>query len=221
MDIEDHHILHGNIAIIYEKDKNDVLSSLTKDYTSLIICDLKEDTIQIIKQDEKAYSTKLNCHCYTESMHHFYDHYLIHESCPEYIHILSREPLMKRLRDKGSFELKYQIYPNENEAVNISLKAVFLYEDKNHFNVTMAFRPVDEIIKKEKVLELQREIIEGLGKEYFSVLLLDLEQGQIFSYREVSVDGKHNSNFCREYENRWCKFLPAYATKMVSEEIIL
>ena len=222
MDIEDHHILHGNIAditkFIYEKEKNDVLSSLTKDYTSLIICDLKEDTIQIIKQDEKAYSTKLNRHCYTESMHHFYDHYLIHESCPEYIHILSREPLMKRLRDKGSFELKYQIYPNENGAVNISLKAVFLYEDENHFNVTMAFRPVDEIIKKEKVLELQREIIEGLGKEYFSVLLLDLEQGQIFSYREVSEDGKRISDFCREYENRWCKFLPAYATKMVSEE---
>lgn len=37
MDIEDHHILHGNIAVIYEKEKNDVLSSLTKDYTSLII----------------------------------------------------------------------------------------------------------------------------------------------------------------------------------------
>ena len=140
MDIEDHHILHGNIAVIYEKEKNDVFSSLTKDYTSLIICDLKENTVQIIKLDEKAYSTKLNCHCYTESMHHFYDHYLIHESCPEYIHILSREPLMKRLRDNGNFELKDQIYPNENGVVNISLKAVFLYEDKNHFNVTMAFR---------------------------------------------------------------------------------
>ena len=114
MDIEDHHILHENIAVIYEKEKNDVLSSLTKDYTSLIICDLKENTVQIIKLDEKAYSTKLNRHCYTESMHHFYDHYLIHESCPEYIHILSREPLMKRLRDNENFELKDQIYPNEN-----------------------------------------------------------------------------------------------------------
>lgn len=82
----------------------------------------------------------MNRRCYTESMHHFYDQYLIHESCPEYIHILSREPLMKRLRDNGNFELKDQIYPNENGVVNISLKAVFLYEDKNHFNVTMAFR---------------------------------------------------------------------------------
>lgn len=73
---------------------------------------------------------------------------------------------------------------------------------------------MDEIIKKEKVLELQREIIEGSGKEYFSVLLLDLEQGQIFSYRQVSVDGKHNSNFvvsmrivgvnfCQPMPQRW------------------
>ena len=36
----------------------------------------------------------------------------------------------------------------------------------------MGFRPIDEIVKREKVLELQREIIEGLGKEYFFVLTM-------------------------------------------------
>lgn len=82
----------------------------------------------------------------------------------------------------------------------------------------MGFRPIDEIVKREKVLELQREIIEGLGKEYFSVLLLELDSGQIFSYREVGENGKRIADFCRKYENQWCELLPAYADEIVTDE---
>ena len=82
----------------------------------------------------------------------------------------------------------------------------------------MGFRPIDEIVKRERVLELQREIIEGLGKEYFSVLLLELDSGQIFSYREVGENGKQIADFCRKYENKWCELLPAYADEIVTDE---
>ena len=82
----------------------------------------------------------------------------------------------------------------------------------------MGFRPIDEVIKRERVLELQREIIEGLGKEYFSVLLLELDSGQIFSYREVGENGKRIADFCRKYENQWCELLPAYADEIVTDE---
>ena len=82
----------------------------------------------------------------------------------------------------------------------------------------MGFRPIDEIVKREKVLELQREIIEGLGKEYFSVLLLELDSGQIFSYREVGENGKRIADFCRKYGNQWCELLPAYADEIVTDE---
>ncbi|WP_419006700.1 ATP-binding protein [Holdemanella porci] len=82
----------------------------------------------------------------------------------------------------------------------------------------MGFRPIDEIVKREKVLELQREIIEGLGKEYFSVLLLELDSGQIFSYREVGENGKRIADFCCKYENQWCALLPAYADEIVTDE---
>ena len=50
MDIEDHHILHGSIAVIYEKEKNDVLSSLTKDYTSLIIWRIRYKSLNKMKR---------------------------------------------------------------------------------------------------------------------------------------------------------------------------
>ena len=220
IEIEGDSILHGHISdmteFIREKEQNNILSALTMDYTSLVLCDLKQDTVEVIKQD--ASCAEMNWHSYSESLNYFYDNVLMKDSCPNYMDILSNASLMRTLKEQGSFEWQFQILPDENGISNLGARAVFLYEDLNHFKIIMGFRPIDEIVKREKVLELQREIIEGLGKEYFSVLLLELDSGQIFSYREVGENGKRIADFCREYENQWCELLPAYADEIVTDE---
>lgn len=217
---EGNSILHGHISdvteFIREKEQNNILSALTMDYTSLVLCDLKQDTVEVIKQD--ASCAEMNWDSYSESLNYFYDNVLMKDSCPNYMDILSNESLMRTLKEQGSLEWHFQIVPDENGISNLGARAVFLYEDLNHFKIIMGFRPIDEIVKREKVLELQREIIEGLGKEYFSVLLLELDSGQIFSYREVGENGKRIADFCRKYENQWCALLPAYADEIVTEE---
>ena len=70
--------------------------------------------------------------------------------------------------------------------------------------------------KKEQEIELQREIIEGLGKEYFSVLAVELDKDRVLSYRESGENGKIISDFCRKCGNRWSKIIPSYAKTMVS-----
>ena len=217
---EGNSILHGHISdvteFIREKEKNNILSALTMDYTSLVLCDLKQDTVEVIKQD--ASCAEMNWHSYSESLNYFYDNVLMKDSCPNYMDILSNESLKRTLKEQSSLEWHFQIVPDENGISNLGARAVFLYEDLNHFKIIMGFRPIDEIVKREKVLELQREIIEGLGKEYFSVLLLELDSGQIFSYREVGENGKRITDFCRKYENQWCALLPAYADEIVTDE---
>lgn len=220
IDIEGDSILHGNISdvteFIREKEQNNILSALTMDYTSLVLCDLKQDTVEVIKQD--ASCSEMNGHSYSESLNYFYDNVLMKDSCPNYMDLLSNASLMRTLKEQGSLEWQFQIVPDENGVSNLGARAVFLYEDLNHFKIIIGFRPIDEIVKREKVLELQREIIEGLGKEYFSILLLELDSGQIFSYREVGENGKCIADFCRKYENQWCAFLPAYADEIVTDE---
>ena len=220
IDIEGDSILHGNISdvteFIREKEQNNILSALTMDYTSLVLCDLKQDTVEVIKQDTSC--AEMNGHSYSESLNYFYDNVLMKDSCPNYMDLLSNASLMRTLKEQGSLEWQFQIVPDENGVSNLGARAVFLYEDLNHFKIIMGFRPIDEIVKREKVLELQREIIEGLGKEYFSILLLELDSGQIFSYREVGENGKCIADFCRKYENQWCAFLPAYADEIVTDE---
>lgn len=217
---EGNSILHGHISdvteFIREKEQNNILSALTMDYTSLVLCDLKQDTVEVIKQD--ASCAEMNWDSYSESLNYFYDNVLMKDSCPNYMDILSNESLMRTLKEKGSLEWQFQILPDENGISNLGARAVFLYEDLNHFKIIMGFRPIDEVIKRERVLELQREIIEGLGKEYFSVLLLELDSGQIFSYREVGENGKRIADFCRKYGNQWCELLPAYADEIVTDE---
>lgn len=220
IDIEGDSILHGNISdvteFIREKEQNNILSALTMDYTSLVLCDLKQDTVEVIKQD--ASCAEMNWHTYSESLNYFYDNVLMKDSCPNYMDLLSNGSLMRTLKEQGSLEWHFQIVPDENGISNLGARAVFLYEDLNHFKIIMGFRPIDEVIKRERVLELQREIIEGLGKEYFSVLLLELDSGQIFSYREVGENGKRIADFCRKYGNQWCELLPAYADEIVTDE---
>lgn len=217
---EGNSILHGHISdmteFIREKEQNNILSALTMDYTSLVLCDLKQDTVEVIKQD--ASCAEMNWDSYSESLNYFYDNILMKDSCPNYMDILSNGSLMRTLKEQGSLEWHFQIVPDENGISNLGARAVFLYEDLNHFKIIMGFRPIDEIVKREKVLELQREIIEGLGKEYFSVLLLELDSGQIFSYREVGENGKRIADFCRKYGNQWCALLPAYADEIVTDE---
>ena len=70
--------------------------------------------------------------------------------------------------------------------------------------------------KKEQEIELQREIIEGLGKEYFSVLAVELDKDRVFYYRESDENGKIISDFCRKCDNRWSQIIPSYAETMVS-----
>ena len=94
--------------------------------------------------------------------------------------------------------------------------AVRLSNEEDHFKIILGFRSVDEIIKKEQEIELQREIIEGLGKEYFSVLAVELDKDRVFSYRESEENGKIISDFCRKCDNRWSQIIPSYAETMVS-----
>lgn len=57
----------------------------------------------------------------------------------------------------------------------------------------------------------------GLGKEYFSVLAVELDKDQVLSYRESGENGKIISDFCKKCGNRWSKIIPSYAETMVSD----
>lgn len=208
-----------------DEERNQMMSVLTMDYTTVIMGDLKQNTMVVVKDNGQMYNdngiddlfTGDNKN-YMYNLRNFYENILVKESFPNFMEVLSPIPFMDALKKKDSVEIQYKIMPNRAGYETLYARAIRLYDDTHHFKFVMGFRPMDEDRKKENVLELQREIIEGIGKDYFSVLLLDLENGQIYSFREAGKDGKRISDFCRTYHDLWIDFLPAYAQNLVSEE---
>ena len=205
-------------------ERNQVLSALSRYYTTVLLCDLKQDTFEIIKADAFTYNDHeekqelvRGSNCYSERIRYFFENVLIKDSAPEYLEKLLPDNLMKELKETDIIELYHKTIPNENGFKHFLARAIRLFNDEEHFKIILDFYSVDEIIKKEQEIELQREIIAGLGKEYFSVLAVNLEKDQVFSYRESEENGRIISDFCRECDNRWSKIIPSYAKVMVSD----
>lgn len=205
-------------------ERNQVLSALSRYYTTVLLCDLKQDTFEIIKADAFTYNDHeekqelvRGSNCYSERIRYFFENVLIKDSAPEYLERLLPDHLMKELKETDIIELYHKTIPNENGFKHFLARAIRLSYDEEHFKIILGFYSVDEIIKKEQEIELQREIITGLGKEYFSVLAVDLDKDQVFSYRESEENGRIISDFCRECDNRWSKIIPSYAKVMVSD----
>ena len=205
-------------------ERNQVLSALSRYYTTVLLCDLKQDTFEIIKADAFTYNDHeekqelvRGSNCYSERIRYFFENVLIKDSAPEYLEKLLPDNLMKELKETDIIELYHKTIPSENGFKHFLARAIRLSYDEEHFKIILSFYSVDEIIKKEQEIEFQREIIAGLGKEYFSVLAVDLDKDQVFSYRESEENGRIISDFCRECDNRWSKIIPSYAKVMVSD----
>ena len=206
------------------EDSNRILSALSMDYTTVLLCDLKQDTFEIIKGDTFTHNTHIEkqqsirkTNCYSERVRYFFENVLVKDSAPEYLERLLPDYLMKELKETDSIEIYHKTIPNESGSRHFLARAIRLSDEEDHFKIILGFYSVDEIIKKEQEIELQREIIEGLGKEYFSVLAVELDKDRVFSYRESEENGKIISDFCRKCDNRWSKIIPSYAKTMVSD----
>lgn len=203
---------------------NQIISALTKDYTTILLCDLKQDTFEIIKGDTFTHNVPAEkqqlvpeSNCYSERVQYFFENVLIKDSAPEYLERLLPDNLMKELKETDSIEIYHKTIPNGTGFRHFLARAIRLSNEEDHFKIILGFYSVDEIMKKEQEIELQREIIEGLGKEYFSVLAVELDKDRVFSCRESGENGKIISDFCRKCGNRWSKIIPSYAKTMVSD----
>ena len=203
---------------------NQILSVLSRDYTTILLCDLKQDTFEIIKGDTFTHNVPAEkqqlvpeSNCYSERVQYFFENVLIKDSAPEYLKRLLPDNLMKELKETDSIEIYHKTIPNGTGFRHFLARAIRLSNEEEHFKIILGFYSVDEIMKKEQEIELQREIIEGLGKEYFSVLAVELDKDRVFSYRESEETGRIFLDFSRKYGNRWSKMVPFYAKTMVAD----
>lgn len=85
----------------------------------------------------------------------------------------------------------------------------------------LGLRDVDEEarrqLKQTRQLEMQREIIEGLGSEYYSVLLVNPETDTVSFYRSSTEHTASTNDILFRSQNCWSTHMQNYAAEQVSE----
>ncbi|WP_432628146.1 hybrid sensor histidine kinase/response regulator [Brotaphodocola sp.] len=128
--------------------------------------------------------------------------------------------LRKKVPDKGLFKIGFRRILNgvysyyEINVVKITDKngAITFILGMRDVNDEMNFR-----LRQEKKMELQKEVIEGLAAEYFSVLLVNADSDTVEIVREDDKMGQGIVKENYDGESCWSCMIARYATELVSD----
>ena len=127
--------------------------------------------------------------------------------------------LQEKVPDRGLFKIGFRRVVNGVSSY-YEMNTIKVVDEKGTGTFILGMRDVDAEVrsqlKQTKEMEMQREIIEGLGTEYFSVLLVDPETDHAVVFREEE-NGQMIAEFCRNYNNHWSEFIAHYANEKVSD----
>lgn len=128
--------------------------------------------------------------------------------------------LQEKVPDKGLFKIGFRRIL-DGESSYYEMNTVKIKDKEGMVTFIMGMRDVDAEVrsqlKQTREMEIQREIIEGLSSEYFSVLLVDLKTEQVAVFREEGINGQRIAAFCQDNNNCWSGIISSYARELVSD----
>lgn len=190
--------LQSSLNVLNNEKK--ILDALTTDYISFFFCDLTDDLVVSLKQENyinAAISEKTltsGQYSYSFRIKDYFDKYVVKESAPDFVEKLSADYLMEYLSHNRRFAYRYRSYPNAAGQQYFEVQVVKL-EDSQGFKTVMGFRYIDDIVaeqeKQKTQLEnalaeakLNSEIIGSIGKIYWLIYRLDIKSGM---FEEISA----------------------------------
>lgn len=196
------HLLEGNVENL-ERERQ-ILMILCEDSTSVFKVNLANDTAEVIKMDSEAnvstllFPKKNQILSYSKAMKEFYDKFIVKESAKDYLKTFSIENLKKELSEKEKISSQFEMIPNAKGQQYFEIRATKISRTEEAFQMLLDFRHVDEIVAEEKKHQRElkealdetrrnNEIISAIGKIYFSIYHIDIENGCL---KELSNNNK-------------------------------
>ena len=128
--------------------------------------------------------------------------------------------LLNRVPEVGLYKLGYKRIINGIISY-FEMNTVRMADESGRITFILGLRDVDEEARRQlrqtREMEVQREIIEGLGSEYYSVLLVNPDTDVVTTYRAEEAEGRAIEAYFRRYGNCWFKGILAYSEEMISE----
>ena len=207
------------------QEESAVSSALSQEYSSLFKIDSKSGKMFLyrtdgIGMDPALLEELLEIGDYESVLSRYIDAYVVLEDQERLRESTGLDRLLKRVPETGLYKLGYRRIMN-GVISYYEMNTVKTFDKNGNIVFILGMRDVDEEMRRQlkqtREMEMQREIIEGLGSEYYSVLLVNPDTDKVTIYREEDEDGLAVGEYFRRHGNCWSKGLRSYAEELVSE----
>lgn len=201
-----------------------ISGALSREYHSLFTINAKTREISVYQTDGIGMSAQnlqslMAVGDYREVISAYIDTYVVPEDQERIRESTRLEVLLERVPGDGIYKLGYK-RKMDGVTSYFEMNVVRIVDEKVTF--ILGIRDVDQEMRRQlkqtREMEVQREIIEGLGSEYYSVLLLDVERDIVTTYRAEDEDGRAIDDYFRKHDSCWSEGMVRYAEELVSEE---
>ena len=167
---------------------------------------------------QDRYGEKFAVGNYEENISSYVDNDVFEEDRPLFSKLRSVSDILQLLKDKKTYSFNYRVFRN-HQIHYFECQLVKPNPVRNEF--VIGFKNTDEKIRRQlkqiHEMEMQREIIEGIGSEYYSVLLVNPETDSATVYRAQDEDGRAIAEYFHRYDYCWSKTVESYADEMISD----
>ena len=213
------------------RDEMEIAGALSRDYPDVVLLDLANDTAVTIKRQGSIIpeDQRVVRRSYKDTWEYYISKYVLEEDRAALEDAIFVDKVKSALEKSDEYSCSYRVIADETGIHYYQASFIRFYSrHKTESQIILGFRCVDAIVEEErknrnrqlkqtKEMEMQREIIEGLGFEYYSVLLVDPDTDTVTTYRAEGEDGRAITDYLNKYHNHWSKGMLNYAEELVSE----
>ena len=220
-------------AIVEEERKNRaiqeeqlrIIGALSQEYSSLFKIDARTRKMSLYRTDGTSFDPKvldklLALGDYEIILSHYIDTFVVPEDRERLRESIGLSVLMEKVPEVGLYKLGYRRI-KDGIIAYFEMNTVKTVDENGDITFILGLRDVDEEarrqLKQTRQMEVQREIIEGLGSEYYSVLLVDPNTDLVTVYRAEEEDGRAIEAYIRKQDNCWSKVILGYSEELVSD----
>ena len=206
------------------KEESTISVALSKEYSSLFKIDGKTGNLSVYRTDGMGMSSQLLDELmengdYSSVLNKYIDTFVVPEDRERIRELAGLDVLYERVPDEGLYKLGFR----RSMAGIISyyeMSVVKIVDNSNNITFVVGLRYVDAEMRRQLKLthemEIQRDIIEGLAMEYYSVLLLDPDTDIVTTFRTDECARTSDGYFAKN-NNCWSKIVKSYAKEYVSD----
>lgn len=202
-----------------------ISGALSQEYHSLYKIDAKTGKMSLYKTDGIGMNYRLICDLmescdYEEMLSEYIDKYIVPEDRERIRSSIGLDVLYECVPDVGLYKLGYKRKMN-GVISYYEMNIVKITDEHGDITFILGIHDVDKEMRRQlkqtREMEKQREIIEGLGSEYYSILLVDPDTDTVNTYRAEDEDGRAIANYFSRHNNCWSKGVQSYADELLSE----